>query len=299
MEYQPADIVVTIPESAKKWSAEEAQEWARKELAGGPPEIPINQKTKQPIKWSEIKICIGQKVRLVAKPKGLIIKLDDGSRKYIAGDTTSSSKSTGRQRKGISTASMQEKSKLELKIRTFVKEEIERYNKKTREEIIKRKGTATYEFWESGKRIRAFLNTNPDISLERITQALEQWGRGKHGYGKRTFEYTLFFNDWKSDLNPEDPIFKLSETRIMNIIIATKDPVKRDRLVLACLEGPFNNITDSQFKWITGQSVRDFNQKKKTLVKKISNYVDKVVEGEELSTEERDNLSEILNQLKN
>jgi hypothetical protein len=293
MEYEPAELFVTIPEDAKKWSAEEAQEWARNMLAGGPPDVPIKVATRQPIKWSDIKKCIGEKIRLVAKPKGLIFKFDDGSRKYIAGDTSSSSKSSGRILSKINTASMQIKSREELKIRTFVQEEIERYNKKIREKIVKEKETATFEFWDSGKRIRSFLNDNPDISLERITLALEQWGRGKHGYGKRTFEYTLFFFDWKPDLKPGDPIFKLSETRIMNIIIATKEPEKRDHLVLASLEGPLANVKDSQFKWITGQ-VRDVPPERKPLLEKIRRYGNEIMETGDLSNEKQDDLLQSL-----
>ena len=295
MEYQPADIIVTIPERAKKWSAEEAHEWARKELAGGPPEIPINQKTKQPIKWSEIKNCIGQKIRLVAKPKGLIIIFDDGSRKYIAGDTTSSSKSTGHISTQISTASMQEKSKAELKIRTFAKEEIERYSKKiTKKTRENQKRTTTLEFWESGKRIREFLNSNKDINQDQIWFALEQWGRGNYGYTYQWFRYATYFFDWQCDVLPNHPIFTLTETRIMNIIRATKNHSGRGNLLEACISGPLKGFSDDQFKWITGQSFGTFPQKNIEIFNELKAIGLKILKGDTLSKDEIHQMKKII-----
>lgn len=299
MEYDPADIIVIVPDNARKWSAEEAQEWAREALAGGPPDIPINYKTKQPIKWSNIKKCIGQKIRLVAKPKGLIFKFDNGSRKYIAGDTATSSKSTTRPITKMSTASMQEKSKTELKIRTFAKEEIKRYNKKITKRIREtQRKTTTFEFWESGKRIRGFLNLNKDINQDQIWFALEQWGRGNFGYMYQWFRYATYFYDWQSDLLPENPIFTLSETRIMNIIRATKKHSERNNLLESCVSGPFKDFSDEQFKWITGQSFGTFPQKEIKIFNDFKKFSQKILKGNTLSEDEIHLIKHILSNSK-
>lgn len=297
MEYGPATIIIKIPEKGIQWTADEAQAWARGVLAGGPPDKPVSIQNQNEINWADIKKHVGEQVRIVARPKGLILTLDDGSRKYIAGDATSSTKSQGSTLKSISTSAMQDKSKLEEKIRTFAKAEIQRYNKINCEKLREKKVSTTFEFWSSGKRIRLFLRENDDISLEKITQALEQWGRGNYGYGKRIFDYAAFFYDWKNELRPDNPIFTLSETRIMNIILATKDPVGRDHLVSACLDGPFKNFSDSHFKWVTGQSLGNFPEKDKRLFKQINSYGTKVMKGGTLSKEESNDLNIILNGL--
>ena len=297
MEYEPANIIKPVPEDAIKWTAEEAQAWARKVLAGGPPDKPTDIQTQEEIDWADIKKFVGKKVRITARPKGLIFKFDDGTRKYVPGDAATSNKSQGSALKNISTAAMQKKSKVELKIRIFAKDEIKRYNKKIGDDARIRKGTATLEFWESGKRIHNFLKENEDISREQITQALEQWGRGEYGYGKRTFEYALYFFDWMKNLQTEDKIFTLSETRIMNIILATKNPAERAHLVLACLEGPFKNLSDSQFKWVTGQSRGNFPENKTDLFDKVNNFGIKVMKGGTLLKEESDDLSIIFKSL--
>ena len=296
MEYNPANIVITIPERGLRWTADEAQAWAREVLAGGPPGKPINVNTNNEINWADVKKNVGLKVRIIARPKGLILTFNNGTKKYIAGDTATSNK-TQSGLKSISTSLMQEKSKLEEKIRAFSKAEVQRYNKNICGEIRKQKITTTSEFWESGKRIRQFLDDNRDVSLEKITQALEQWGRGQYGYGKRIFDYAVFFYDWKKSLNPDDPIFSLSETRIMNIILASKDPTKRDRLVSACMNGPFKQFSDSQFKWVTGQSSRNFPDKKLGLFEKLNNYGNKVMDSDNFSKEEMDEMNTILKSL--
>jgi len=296
MGYEPANIIVTIPEEGQKWSADEAQEWAKKALAGGPPIKPIVIKTNAEINWADVKKHIGEKVRLIAKPKGLIITFDDGKRKYIAGDTSTSNRTQGKM-KNISTASMQEKSEIEARIRTFAKSEIQLYNKKICEDLRKHKATTTLEFWESGRRIQNFLDANKDISLEKISQALEQWGRGEYGYGKRIFDYSIFFYDWKQDLKPTDPIFNLSETRIMNIILATKNFEERDRLVSALLTGPFSSLSDSQFKWITGQSWGSFPIKDKQLFENLYFFGKEIMRKGSLTSEEIAKMNAILKKI--
>ena len=298
MKYISANIIDKVPEEAKKWSAIKAQQWARKLLAGGPPDKPIDVKTGDTIEWTALKQYVGKKVRLVARPKGLILIFDDGRRQYIAGDTATSQKTRERGPLG-SVKEMHKASNIESRIRAFAKEEISRYNKDICKEIRKQKGTATYEFWASGERISNFLKENDDISKEHLTFAMEQWGTGVGGYGKRILEYAVYFFDWKPDLKPEDPIFTLSETRIMNIIMARRyDFVALDHLVEACLRGPFRDLTDEQFKWVTNQSANTF-PRDSALFEKLNTFGIKFMEGRGLSKEEIDEMNTILKGIKN
>lgn len=261
MEIERADRVVTVPRRAAKerWTEDQAQRWAREEvLFGGPPDKPLSPSTGESISWAEIKNLAGRKVRIRARPMGLIIPLPDGTKRYFPGDATPSSGTTGFTL-GTSTEDMRRQADVEGAVRQFAKDLLEGYNKevtKTIRETQCRK--ATREFWEAGKRIRDFLAKTKETTQDQVWYALEQWGMGANGYGKRWLRYATYFYDWLSNLGEDDLVFTLSETRIMNILQATKDKEERGRLLEASLQGFFKDFSDEEFKWVTGQSSGTF-----------------------------------------
>ena len=168
MKIEPAIKEIIVPSDALKWPQDRAQEWAKGILAGGPPDIPEDPRTGNKIEWKELKSWVGKKIRIRARPKGLIIYSDDGAKRFVAGDTASSKK-TSSHKLNVSTKEMRKRSDIESRIREFAKNEIKIYNKKITKEIRLTQKTTTYEFWESGKRIRFFLRVmcqySPQISL--------------------------------------------------------------------------------------------------------------------------------------
>ncbi len=261
MEYARADRTVTVPKraSVEKWTPDQAQRWAREDiLFGGPPAKPSDPETGEAIGWADIKHLAGKKVRIQARPMGLIITLRDGTKSYFPGDATPSSGSSGFSL-GTSTEEMRKQAKVEDTVRTFAKDFLSNYNKDITKQIREsERRPATYEFWEAGKRIRAFLSEARSVTQDQAWFALEQWGRGAGGYGKRWLEYATYFYDWRQEAAKNDPVFTLSETRVMNILQAKKDPMRRDRLAEASLKGLFKGFSDEEFKWVTGQSPSTF-----------------------------------------
>jgi hypothetical protein len=294
MKIEPAIKDIIVPSDASKWPEDRAQEWAMGHLAGGPPDIPEDPHTGNKIEWKQLKSWIGKKIRIRSRPKGLIIFLDDGSKRFVPGDTASSKK-TSSHKLNVSSSEMRKQTELESRIREFTKNETKIYNKKITKEIrLTQTKTTTYEFWESGKRIRDFLKSNEDINQDTIWAALEQWGRGNYGYKVQWFRYATYFFDWRSELKPENPIFLLSETRIMNLIRASKIPQERDNLLEACISGPLKTIGDSQFKWVTGQSSGTVPDGNMNLFNDMKKFDQKIREGKQLSDNEIAELSTML-----
>src|SRR5207247_2787292 len=86
-----ADQLVTVPARAAKenWTADQAQEWAKLDvLAGGPPDKPVDPTTMSSIEWSEVKKWAGKRIRIRARPMGLIVTEGSGSRQFYPGDAT-------------------------------------------------------------------------------------------------------------------------------------------------------------------------------------------------------------------
>lgn len=253
-----ADYIVPVPRSARRWSAERAQEWARNEvLFGGPPAKPEDPSTGAAFEWASIKNRVGTRVRIKAQPMGLIFTRPDGSRRYVPGDATTG---TGREgfSLGVSVSEMRNQGVVEASVRAFAREEVERYNKRMTAKVRSLEGrTATYEFWQAGKRIRTFIRSS-GTSQDRVWFSLEQWGRGANGYGKAWLEGATYLYDWLPEVDPSHPICAVSETRTMNIIRCSSHPEVRDRLLRASLEGPLQGVSDEEFKWITGQSPGTF-----------------------------------------
>jgi len=252
-----AEREVVIPERAAKeqWGADEAQRWAKHEvLFGGPPDMPEDPKTDTVIKWDKIKDYAGRKVRIRARPMGLILTYEDGTKRFVPGDASPSKGSSGFAF-GTGTEEMRRKTKTETTIRDFAKIEVERYNKRRAEEArASERRTATREFWESGKRIREFLARNLSIAQDQVWYALEQWGRGEYGYGKRWLEYATYFYDWRKNAESDDPSFALSETKVMLILMAGSNSGECDNLLEACLNGFLSDLSDEELKWTTGRS---------------------------------------------
>ena len=295
MSVERADKVVTVPERAanENWTADQAQEWARKEvLAGGPPAAPEDPSTGTTIKWNRIREWAGRRVRIRAQPMGLIIANPDGSKRFYPGDATTGTGSGGFSI-GTSTKQMREQASVEASLRKFAQAEIQRYNKgitgRIREE---ERRVATREFWQAGKRIRDFIESSPKVVQDQVWYSLEQWGRGEGGYGKNWLEYATYFHDWKPDIPRDARIFTLSETRVMNILRASKDPEKRNRLLVACLDGPFIDFSDEDFKWITGQSKGTFPLNPK-IFEEFTFLGEKVALGKLLSVTDIDRIREI------
>ncbi|MFQ5910115.1 MAG: hypothetical protein ACE5IJ_05260 [Thermoplasmata archaeon] len=261
MSVERADCVVTVPQRAARegWTKEEAQRWAREEvLHGGPPEKPTYPETGEAIDWSKIKHLVGKKVRIRARPMGLIVQLTNGSKRYYPGDAIPSSGATGFAL-GTTTEEMRRQTRIEDSIREFATQLVSSYNKDVTKSIREQEHRpATYEFWQAGKSIRDFLSRMKEATQDQVWFALEQWGSGAAGYGKRWLEYATYFYDWKKRATNTDAVFNLSETRVMNILQATKKPAERERLAQASLEGPFNDFSDQEFKWVTGQSPGTF-----------------------------------------
>ncbi len=294
MKIEPAIQNVIVPFDALKWPEDRAQEWAMGILAGGPPDIPEDPKTGNKIEWKQLKNWIGKKIRIRTRPKGLIIYSDDGSKRFVPGDTASSKKKSSN-KLNVSSTEMRKQTDLESRIREFTKNETKIYNKKITKEVrLTQKKTTTYEFWESGKRIRDFLRSNEDVNQDTIWAALEQWGRGNYGYKVQWFRYATYFFDWRPELKPENPIFLFSETRIMNLIRASKIPQERDNLLEACISGTLKGIGDSQFKWITGQSSGTVPDGNMNLFNDMKKFDLKIRKGKQLSEDEKIELSMML-----
>ena len=292
-----ADKRVVVPKAAatEKWTAERAQEWARIEvLAGGPPDKPEDPNTGIKVEWADLKDIPGQKIRIRARPMGLILVFENGTRRFAAGDATSSSGGSDFP-VGTGTEAMRKKADEERRIREFAKKEIDLYNKKVVKHIRESQNRfATREFWESGCRIDEFLLNNKDITRDQLLHSLEQWGRGRYGYGREMFEYATYFHEWKRGVHVQDNVFQLSETRVMNIIRASKVDEHRSRLLQACTNGPFKELADEEFKWITGQSSGTFPIEDVGVFKSLGVFGKKVSRGETLTDGDIKIMTEIL-----
>jgi hypothetical protein len=235
----------------KKMNKYEAQAWAREMLCGGPPDQ-IDGKTGNPIDWAHLEV--GQKIRLRANPMGLIKEYPNGTKKYIAGAITSC---TNVQKSTFSVIEMQRQSQIEAKKREFAQHMIETYNRKKMEAIRKSGKEISLAFWLAGKEIRQFLDQNKEIKFGSITLELEQWGIGCSGYSEQWFDLATKFYDWKPDLSTDDPIFFLSETRILNLV-RVRDIPQQDNLLVSIYSGALHYIKEKKydrlFQWIIGQS---------------------------------------------
>lgn len=262
MSVERAEVDATVPKRAalEKWTREKAQEWARNEvLAGGPPDDPIAVATGEKVKWDNVRDYVGKKLKIRAKPMGLIVTLPDGTRRFFAGDATrGSGKASGKFGSG-DTHAMRDDAAVEQQIRTFVEAEVKRYNKALMKAARERGDSASRAFWECGRRIREFVRTTPGVNQDRVWYALGQWGKGADGYGKNWVEYATYFYDWRPSPEPSDRVFELSETRVMLIIRAADATEERQRLVEASLDnGPYGELSDTLFKWAMGLSKNTF-----------------------------------------
>lgn len=292
-----ADVEVTVPARAEeeRWSAEAAQLWARTEvLFGGPPDKPFNPRTGQTVDWSEVKHWTGKKLRIMARPMGLLITSRDGTVRYVAGDGVPSAGVAGFAM-GTSVATMRKQTALENEIRDFARKEIERYNKTLTKAIRdKENRTTTREFWDGGKRIREFIAAHgKKVNQDQVWYALEQWGRGAFGYSKAWYEDACYLYDWTKDAPPSDPLFALNETRLMNIRRATpRDEQARRRLLNANVDGVFADFGDEEFKWVTGQSRGNFPLGEE-VHSEFSQFGEKVAAGKALDERDLNRLREL------
>ncbi len=295
MAVERADRTIVVPDKARRenWTADQAQEWARNDvLAGGPPDAPTDPATGEVIRWNKIKDWAGKRVRIRARPMGLIVTNQDGTKKFFPGDATSGAGGRGFA-VGATTKQMREQAAVESSIRKFAMDEIRRYNKQTTAGVRESEHrTAAREFWCSGKRIRDFIATTPHVNQDGVWYSLEQWGRGESGYGKNWLEYATYFYDWKPNAQADDPVFGLSETRVMNILRATKDGARREALLRACLKGPFSDFSDEEFKWITGQSKGTFPLSPE-LFEEFNSFGSKVADGQTLLNADTVRIQEI------
>ena len=113
---------------------------------------------------------------------------------------------------------------------------------------------------------------------------LKQWGVGHYGYAELWFDLATKFYDWKPDLPENDPIFLLSETRIMNLV-RVRDITKQDHLLTSLRSGTLHIITDKKydelFKWIIGQSSNSCENE--ALYKELSEIGAHIMAGKESS----------------
>jgi hypothetical protein len=255
--FRRAELEAIVPRKMNKY---EAQAWAKEILCGGPPDQPIDVKTGEVIGWAHLKV--GQKIRLRANPMGLIKEYPDGMKKYIAGAITSCN--TTVQKSTFSVAEMQRRSQIEMKKREFAQHMIAKYNRNRMDEIRKSGKEISRAFWLAGREIRQFLDQNEEIKFSHIMLELKQWGIGCSGYAEQWFDLATKFYDWKPDLSADNPIFFLSETRIMNLV-RVRNITKQDNLLISIYSGALHNITekkyDELFKWIIGQSPNSCKEK--------------------------------------
>jgi hypothetical protein len=150
---------------------------------------------------ADLKNIPEQKIRIRARPMGLILVLENGRRKFAAGDATSSSGGFDFS-VGTGTEAMRKKADEERRIREFAMKENDLYNKKVVKHIRESQNRfATREFWESGRKIDEFLLNHKDITRDQLLHSLEQWGRGRYGYGREMFmSKTMCFSFLKREL---------------------------------------------------------------------------------------------------
>jgi hypothetical protein len=291
-----ADFVVEVPRQAKSksWSADQAQVWARKDiLSGGPPAKPEDPSSGKSVDWSQVKEWAGRRLRIRAQPMGLIVTSNDGGKKFTAGDATPSTGGEGFSL-GTTTNEMRSRAGVEKQLRTFAQTEVARYNKSVTGELRTRLARpTTREFWESGKRIREFIERHSGrATQDAVWFSLAQWGRGELGYGKNWLEYATYFYDWLPNAIPTDPVFLVSETRVMNILRADKNSEVRRRLLEASLTGVLSDFSDEEFKWITGQSPSTFPLDSHTF-KEFEQFGNRVEAGLSLALADLERVAEI------
>jgi hypothetical protein len=277
--FKRAELDAVVP---RKMNKLEAQAWAKDMLGGGPPDQ-IDAKTGQLIDWAHLKI--GQKIRIRANPMGLIQEYPDGTKKYIAGAITSC---TNIQKSTFSVVEMQRRSQIETKKRKFAQDMIAKYNRNSMDEIRKSGQEISRSFWLAGKEIRQFLTQNEEIKFGNIMLELKQWGIGCSGYSEQWFDLATKFYDWKPNLSSDDPIFSLSETRILNLI-RVRDNVKQDSLLNSIYSGVLRNITDKKydklFQWIIGQSQNSCEDK--ALYRELNEIGKRIMAGKESPEDEK------------
>jgi hypothetical protein len=286
--FKRAELDAVVPRQMNKL---EAQAWAKDMLCGGPPDQ-VDAKTGDAIDWAHLKV--GQKIRLRANPMGLIKEYPDGTKKYIPGAITSC---TNVQKSTFSVVEMQRRSQIEGKKRKFAQDMIAKYNRNMMDEIRKSGQEISGSFWLAGREIRQFLSQNEEIKFGNIMLELKQWGVGCSGYSEQWFDLATTFYDWKPDLSCDDPIFSLSDTRIMNLI-RVRDITKQNNLLISMYSGALRNITekkyDKLFQWIIGQSQKSC--KEKTLYRELNEIGEHIMAGTE-SPKDEDRLMKILRTL--
>lgn len=291
MGFQRAELEVVVP---RKMNTSEAQAWAKEVLGGGPPDKPIDVRTGEEIGWAHLQV--GQKVRLRANPMGLIKEYPDGTKKYFAGAMTSCD---GTSKKGtFSVEEMQRRSLIETKKREFAQQMIQKYNRNSMGGIRNSGQGISRAFWQAGKETRQFLNKNKEVKFSHIMLELKQWGIGCSGYAEMWFDNATHFYDWRPDLTDDDPIFLLSETRIMNLV-RVRDKSKQNNLLISLRSGALHNFIekkyDDPFKWIIGQSSKSC--KNKAVYKELNEIGKRIMAGKE-STEDGERLMKILKNIR-
>ena len=291
---------VRLPKEAAKWTVHQVQLWCREKLCGAPPANPIEVGPDEEIKWKEVKLYAGRKIKLRTNFKGLIID-DEFQMEHTLpmsqSGTRRSGGHVGLDNIGDVSAVGDNIDGLE-KFWGMVKDLVDWYNQVD----MKNHSNPSKMMWKAGKEMREIMHqTNSGFTEELVTQdnmrySVASWGVGhkKNGYGEAQLMQCLRLYDWLSDADENHLVFQHRTTPIMKLLMAPLNTSERRmNMFNSYHSGVFEGLSDEHLNWVLGLSENSFPHPNKW--GELRELCDTIAGGADLSSEQESTLKSILN----
>ena len=291
-----------VPEDVKKWTIHEIQVWCRGKLDGAPPAKPIDSENGLELKWNEVKLYTGKKIKLHSNFKGLIIN-NKFEMAYTAPMTVDGE--TRKQDSSQTLDNITDPDKLinlqdvNARFWSSVKDLVDWYN------VEKMRNCHTGEMmWRAGKEMDIIQQTaNEKLDLKYVAPvnlyySIQEWGIGheKNGYGKQQLQKNLEMYQWLGNSSEKHPIMKHRTNPIMKLIMMEgSDRTRRMNMFTAYDSGPLKGLSDQKFGWAIGMSENTFPTPGRW--NDLQSLREKIAKGEDLSEGELVNLQSIMQDL--
>ena len=292
---------VRLPKEATKWTVHQVQVWCREKLCGAPPANPIEVGPDEEIKWKEVKLYAGRKIKLRTNFKGLIIDNEfqmEHTLPMSQSGTRSIGGHVGLDNIGDVSAIEDNIDGLE-KFWSMVKDLVDWYNQVDMKNHLRPSGM----MWRAGKEMHDIkYEANSGFDFEIVTDdnmrySVKAWGVGhpKNGYGETQLEQCLKLYHWLPDADESHPILQHRTTPIMKLIRAeSKNSDRRMNLFNAYDSGPLKRLSDEQLNWALGLSEGSFPHPDRW--DELRDLCDTIADGGSLSDDQTGTLKSILSE---
>ena len=292
-----------LPSEAAKWTVHQVQVWCRERLGGAPPSNPIEVGSDEEIKWNEVKLYAGRKIKLRTNFKG-IISDDSFQMEHTLPMTHSGTRGSGGH-VGLDNIgdvlAVGKNIEVLEKFWNMIQELVDWYNQVD----MKNHPNPSGMMWKAGEEMHEIMSrTNTDFTEElmlvtpdNMRYSVAAWGVGhaKNGYGETQLEQCLKLYHWLPDADESHPILKHRTTPIMKLIMAeSNDPSRRMNLFNAYDSGPLSGLDDKQLDWALGLSEGSFPHPDRW--DELRELGDTIADGGSLSNDQTSILTSILSE---